>query len=138
MHDFDPDREKRYEEDRQFKIGGEVFTHRPTVRPERMAAYEDMGAEATATNAVEIIDALILAWIDTTDDPTAHDRYRALREREEDPIGGGDLSDVVKWLYRQSTRRPTRAPVSSEDGRETTGTPSTPISSTAPDAASEA
>jgi hypothetical protein len=132
VHDFDEAREARYHADRQFRIGGEVFTHRPTIRPEHMARYEDMGKDTSATEAMEIIDALIIAWIDTSDDPDAHDRYRALRLREDDPIGGGDLSDVVRWLYRQSTRRPTQEPDLSSDGRESTGTISKETSSTEP------
>jgi len=130
MYDFDEDRSARFEADRRFKIGGEVFQHRPGVRPETMAAWEEIGRETSASEAIKITDALMLAWIDTTADPTAHDRYKALRERENDPISGSDLSHVIMWLYRQSSRRPTVAPASSSDGRETTGTTSTETSST--------
>jgi hypothetical protein len=137
MHDFDEARLARYEEDRKFKLGGEIFTHRPAVRPELMAAYEDLGTTATAHEALQVLDDLIVAWIDPTDDPDAVERYHALRAREEDPIGGSDLSQLVSWLYRQSTRRPTSAPTSSEDGRVTTGTNSTDGSSAEPAVASE-
>lgn len=132
MHDFDIDRAARYEEDRTFKIGGETFTHRPTVRPERMAAYEEMPLDITATEATKLTDDLIVAWLDTTNDPDAVDRYRKLREREDDPIGGGDLSDIIRWLYRQSTRRPTQSPAPSSDGSGATGTTSTETSSSEP------
>ena len=137
MQDFDIERAKRWEEDRRFKIGGEVFTHKPTVRPELMTAYEDMAGSATGTEALAIMDALIVGWLDTTEDPEALDRFRALREREDDPLGGGDLSDIVKWLYQNSARRPTTASTSSDAGRTTTGTTSTDGSSPEQDEASQ-
>lgn len=136
MHDFDEERLAKYQEDRSFKLGGETFTHRPTVRPELMAAWEDIANETSATEAVEIMDRLIYAWLDTDADPTVVERFKALRLREEDPIGGGDLSKLVTWLYRQSTRRPTTPPESSSDGSGSNGTTSTEISSTEPAAAS--
>lgn len=132
MHDFDEHRHAKLNEDRRFKIGGEVFTHRPGIRPERMIAWESINAETSAVEALEITDGLIIAWLDTDADPSQEERYRKLREREEDPLSGGDLNSVIMWLYRQSTRRPTGAPTSSSDGRGSTGTESTATSSTAP------
>ena len=137
MQDFDIERAKRYEADRRFKIGGEVFVHKPTVRPDLMIAYEDMARDASAKEALEIMDDLVIGWLDTTDDPDAVERYRELRLRDEDPIGGGDLSDLVKWLYQNSARRPTTASTSSDDGRKITGTSSTDGSSPEQDEASK-
>lgn len=135
MHDFDEERLVKYQEDRKFKLGGEEFTHRPTVRPELMAEWEDITNETTAKEALVLTDRLILAWLDTDADPTAVKRFKALRERETDPIGGGDLSKLVTWLYRQSTRRPTTTPEPSSAGSGSTGTTVTGISSTEPAAA---
>jgi len=137
LQDFDIERAKRYEADRRFKIGGEVFVHKPTVRPDLMIAYEDMARDASAKEALEIMDDLVIGWLDTTDDPDAVERYRELRLRDEDPIGGGDLSDLVKWLYQNSARRPTTASTSSDDGRKITGTSSTDGSSPEQDEASK-
>jgi hypothetical protein len=136
MHDFDIDREARWQADRQFKLGGEVFTHRPGVRPELMAEWEGIDANTSAVDALAITDRLIKAWIDTTDDPDAVKRFEVLRQREEDPISGGDLSTLIFWLYRQSTRRPTEPSTSSDNGHGTTGAPSTATSSTEPEPAS--
>jgi hypothetical protein len=138
MHDFDIDREARYQEDRKFKLGGEIFTHRPGIRPELMADWEGISATTSAQEAIEITDRLVIAWIDPTDDPTAVERYKTLRQREEDPISGGDLSTLIFWLYRQSTRRPTEQSTSSDNGHETTGTTSTATSSSEPEPASAA
>lgn len=137
MQDFDIERAKRYEADRRFKIGGEVFVHKPTVRPDLMIAYEDMARDASAKEALDILDDLVIGWLDTTEDPGAVERYRELRLRDEDPIGGGDLSDLVKWLYQNSARRPTTASTSSDDGRKITGTSSTDGSSPEQDEASK-
>lgn len=136
MQDFDIDRQARWHADRQFKLGGEVFTHRPGVRPELMAEWEGIDASTSAVEALAITDRLIKAWIDTTDDSTAVKRFEALRQREEDPISGGDLSTLIFWLYRQSTRRPTEPSTSSDNGHGTTGESSTEISSTEPAVAS--
>lgn len=130
MHDFDVDRAAKYEQDRSFKIGGEKFIHRPSVRPELMADWEDISTTTPAREVLAITDALIVAWLDTDADPTGPDRYKALRQRDSDPIGGGDLSALVTWLYRQSTRRPTVPPSPSSDGSGATGTTSTATSST--------
>lgn len=136
MHDFDPARAERYHEDRQFKLGGEIFTYRPGVKPEKMAAYEDLDLTATAEETLRVVDDLIVSWLDTNDDPTAVERWRAIREREDDPITGKDISDLAVWLYAQTTRRPTQQPSPSGDGSETTGTTSTDGSSPEPVAAS--
>jgi hypothetical protein len=134
MHDFDRDREQRHSADRQFKIGGEVFTRRPAVRPEAMTAYEDLTPGASASEAVEVIDNLILAFLE----PSDHERYRALREREEDPLNVTDLNDLVRWLIIETTRRPTQQPSPSTAGSEPTGIRSMENSSSEQDAASAA
>ena len=138
MHDFDIDREHRYEGDRKFKIGGEEFQHRAGVRPELQQAWEEMPPETRGSEALKITDELIMAWLDVDADPTGPDRWRKLRERDTDPITTRDINNLVVWLYTQSTRRPTEPPSSSEDGRGETGQTSTATSSTEPVAASTA
>ena len=136
MRDFDLERRERYEVDRTFRIGGETFVRKPAVRPEVMLAYEDMSMEATAADSLEVVDQTILSFIEDTDG--AHDRYRALRERDEDPVSIRDLNGLVVWLIAESTKRPTSALSLSEPGREPTGTTSKETSSTEPAEASAA
>lgn len=130
MHDFDIDRAHRFEGDMKFKIGGEVFAHRPAVRPEVQQAWEEIDKNTTGAEALEITDNLIVAWLDTDQDPTAETRWRELRARETDPISQRDLTSLIVWLYSQSTRRPTEPLSSSEGGRGATGTSLTATSST--------
>jgi hypothetical protein len=138
LHDFDIDRQYRHEGDRQFKLGGEVFTHRGGIRPEVQQQWEEMPAETPGSEALKITDALIVAWLDTDADPTGPERFRKLRERESDPITGRDINNLIVWLYTQSTRRPTEPLSSSEDGRGETTPTSTATSSTEPVEASAA
>ena len=133
-HDFDIARRERAEEDREFTLGGETFVRKPAVRPEVMIAYEDMTVEHSAAESLKVIDTLILAFLEDVDD--AHDRYRALRARDDDAVNVRDLNEVIRWLIMESTKRPTSALSLSTGGRAENGTPSTAISSIGPAKAS--
>lgn len=75
-----------------------------------------------------LLDATMVALIEAGDD--AHGRYRAIRERVEDPLEVADLMAVIKWVTEVDTGRPTGAPDGLPPGREATaGTSSTPASS---------
>lgn len=127
MKDFDEERAARYEGDREFQIGGEKFVRRASVRPEVLMAVDDLDAGAPGHEMLKSIDGVILAFIESTDD--AHDRYRTLRERDDDPVNMADLNAVVRWLVSEMTGRPMPAPSLSEDGRAPNGTGSTDGSS---------
>lgn len=121
---FDEARQARAEADRSFVIGGETFVRKVGVRPEVIAAYDAIDAEGSPSETLNSIDSVILDMVEDTDD--AHKRYRALRERAEDPITLADLTDLVAWLIEEETgRTPTRQPSSSPAGpprRKTTTT----------------
>lgn len=131
MKNFDLDlkREERSQRDRTFQIGGEHFVMRVGVRPEVLAAYDDLTEESTAVDGINVMDEVILSHIE--DINGAHDRWRELRTRDDDPVTVDDLAALVEWLLAEQTGRPTQRPSASGRGPENppTGTPSTVVSS---------
>jgi hypothetical protein len=120
VKNFDERRKQRAEADRLFQIGGETFVMRAGVRPEALTPYENLTPEAGASEALAVIDDLIVEFIEDNDD--AHSRYRNLRERSDDPITMQDLQELTKWLVEQQTGRPTVPPSPSTASPATTGT----------------
>jgi hypothetical protein len=127
VKDFDQDlaRADRASRDRSFKIAGEEFTRRVAVRPEVLEEWSRLGADEAETTGFQILDRVIFSLIE----PDGHDRWRQLREREQDPITYKDLQEVTAWLVAEETGRPTAAPSPSTAGREQPGTTSTEDSS---------
>lgn len=130
MKNFDETRTERRSslEDRTFQLGGEVFVIRQAIKPEWMVPYEDLDpVENTSGDFVRTIDDLICAVIEPNDDAVI--RYRALREREEDPVDIEDLHALVRWMIETATGRPTGQRDGSSPSRTSTGTESTVDSS---------
>ncbi len=128
MKDFDAEWAGRdSEENRRFKVRGEEFVRRVTVRPEVLFPTDDADAVRDDAGAYARVDAQILAMIEDTDD--GHARYRALREREHETLGYRDIRDLKEWLLYEFTGLPTFAPSSSGNGRGSSGTGSTARSS---------
>jgi len=130
--DFDDHRRKKAEatrKEREFILGGEPFTARATVRPEAFAAWDSLNMEeATPTEILKTADDTILQMIEKKDG--AHDRYRAVRERDDDDaIGLEDLTDLIQWLVEVQSGRPTEPPSDSGPSPSETGTSSTADSS---------
>lgn len=114
MKDFDQVREERRQADRSFKIGGETFVRKVGVRPEVLAEYEKLEETTAATETLELIDGIVVDLIEDADG--GHDRYRALRQREEDPLSLADMQEMVQWLVEEETGRPTQPPSPSTRG----------------------
>jgi hypothetical protein len=129
MKDFDTDRAPRSVEDRTFQIGGEVFVMRTAIRPEVLAAYEDLDIEsAKSADTLKVIDELIVSCIEPAD--AGHDRYARLRTRDDDPITITDLVTLASYLVEGVTgRSPTQPSSPSISGPERTGTTLTADSS---------
>ena len=127
MQNFDEKRQQRQEADRGFQIGGETFVVRSGVRPEVLAQYETIREGMAAAEVLTTLDDLVLQSIEDADG--GHDRYRALRERDDDPLTLEDLTALTEWLVEQHAGRPTRRPSRSTNGRRRTGTTSTEGSS---------
>lgn len=132
MKNFDDHRKKKDEAtraQREFQLGGETFTARARVRPEAFMEWDSMDmANTPASEILVMADKTILDLIEKKDD--AHARYRALREREEDPLNLEDLTDLIQWLVEvQSGGRPTEPSPDSSSSPEETGTRSTEDSS---------
>lgn len=117
MKDFDEVREARRNADRTFQIGGELFVRKVGVKPEVIAAYDQINMGMGASETLEMIDQVVLDMIDNDGTATAdgdtivrvgedgHARYTALREREEDPLSLADMQDLVGWLIEEETSR---------------------------------
>jgi hypothetical protein len=129
MKNFDTDRKSREipAEERAFTLGGESFIARSTVRPEALTKWDAIAEDMSVTDILTATDETILALIEDTDN--GHERYRALRQREEDPLGVNDLVEVGKWLVEVQTGRPIEPPSDSTDSPPSPGTNSTEESS---------
>lgn len=136
MKNFDTDREERrraaLEAERGFQIGGETFLRAIEVKPDSLAPMDRMRpAKRDATGKVieagsgigedvAAIDEVILAMIDPVDG--SHERYLALRARDEDILTLEDLRALSEWLLEQTTLRPTLPPSPSTQPPVTAGT----------------
>lgn len=137
---FDDHRQKKAEAtraQREFVLGGEPFTARASVRPEAFMEWDSLDMENTPPAVIlQTADNTILTMIEKKDD--AHNRYRAVREREDDAISLDDLVELIQWLveFQSGTKedgetpsRPTEPSSASATSQGETGTPSTPDSS---------
>lgn len=80
---------------------------------------------STMTDVLNAIDTTVLAMTETE----CHERYKVIRQREDDPLVIDDLHQVVEWMIEESTRRPTGPPSSSTGTPAPTGATSTDDSS---------
>lgn len=135
MKNFDEVREARKSADRTFQIGGELFVRKVGVKPEVIAAYDQINMGMGATETLNMIDEVVLDMIEdggaavvdgdsiTTVGADGHARYRAIRERDEDVISLADMQDLVAWLIEEETSRtPTQLPSPSPPGPVATAT----------------
>lgn len=126
MRDFDQERRAREEQDRSFIIGGETFVRRASVRPEAIAEFDAIDTATKPADVLRIADDALLGMIEAE----GHDRWRTLRQREEDAVNLGDILAVVEWLIEaQVERTPTQQPSPSTAGRGRTAAKSTDGSS---------
>jgi hypothetical protein len=128
VKNFDDHRKKKDEAtraEREFQLGGEQFTAKARVRPEAFMEWDSMDMEETPASEILVMaDRTILSLIEKKDG--AHDRYRAVRENEEDPLSLEDLTDLIQWLVEvQSGGRPTEKSSGSSTSPDETGTNST-------------
>jgi len=124
MQDFDLGRQQ----EREFRIAGETFRCAGGVRPEELLEWVEVRPDTAPVDALAATDRLIVSFLHGDE----IDRWKALRERDTDPITMRDLNELAKWLVANETGRPTEAPSDSSNGRASTGTPSTETSSTEP------
>lgn len=125
MKNFDTDRKTREipVEERTFQLGGETFVARSSVRPEALTKWDSISDDMNVTDVLKATDDTILALIEDGDN--AHERYTALRAREDDPLTVPDLVEVGTWLVEVQTGRPTEPPTASTASLSTPGTKST-------------
>src|SRR5512146_1138813 len=104
MRDFDSE---YLIDDREFKVGGEVFKWR-YVRPEVIAAWEDEPVSDKSADALRSTDDRIKLFLDASNG--AAERWDALRAREDNPVTMGELNAILMWLVEVQTDRPTQPP----------------------------
>ena len=98
--------------DREFRVQDEVFKWRD-VRPEVLSSFE-VDTNGDDPNAVwSLMDRQILLFIE--DD--GHERWAALRAREDSPVTIGQMNALLTWLMEEQTGRPTESPSPSAPGR---------------------
>lgn len=100
-------------EERTFVVRGETFRWRD-VRPEVLTAMGSaIGDDTDPNNIWKAQDEQILLFIHDED----HDKWKALREREEDPVTVRQFNAILEWLVSEQTDRPTPTPSPSASGR---------------------
>lgn len=121
MKDFDQERQYRSDRDRDFKIAGQHFRARSSVRPEVLMPFSEIDGTTDGAEVLKVIDDLVLNMIEPNDD--AHARWRQVRELEGDEaVSLGDLQDLAEWLSEVQMARPSERPGDSSSGPGTTGT----------------
>lgn len=117
-------RAERAARDRSFELGGETFTHRPSVPMEAMADYYDMAAGIRVVNnqeAIEIIDATVVAFLEEGQE----EKWLKVRKNPDHALSVQDCHQLIEGLLEAATGRPTLPPSDSSDGQESNGTTST-------------
>jgi hypothetical protein len=111
--DLDEQRRERPSEVR-IMLGGETFRARTTVRPEATLPWDDFyeGEDTSMRRQIEVADQVIMEFLISDD----HDKWRALRAREEDPIGTADIIRFVRALQEAAADRPTEPSGDSSTG----------------------
>lgn len=131
MHNFDVERETRLQGDRTFQIGGQTFTYRPSVAPEKLIRWAEMSVDTPEMEAIEIIDETVVAFLE---DGQA-EKWKAVRNPDlPNPLNANDISGLVKWLMEEQTGRPTSPSSASTTGSGNgapgtilTGVPDSPV-----------
>ena len=98
--------------DRELTVGGEQF-HWRDVRPEVLTSFEPSEVDGDENAAWRLMDDQILLFLAADE----HDKWRALRAREENPVTIQQLNAILLWLMEQQTGRPTVTPSPSAPGR---------------------
>jgi hypothetical protein len=114
------------DDDLEFIIGGEKFTM-IYVRPEVLAAIAadaDDADDKPFSQTLADNDAQIKLFLR----PEDHERWDALRAREENPVTQRQLNELITYLVEVQTGRPTLPPSPSPPGAGATA----PTSSAAP------
>jgi hypothetical protein len=110
------------QQDLDFQIGGETF-HMKTVRPEVLASWEDAPIPENSADALKVLDERLLIFLDNGNGQ--HERWKALREREDNALSMGQLRAVLEWMVEVQSTLPTEPPSPSARGRGKTATSST-------------
>jgi len=129
MKNFDEERQHRAERDRSFTIGGETFTYRASVAPEKMAAWNEAVTGEVSLGErkwLELYDETILGMLE----PGQEEKWASVRNPDLDvPINLRDLTDLMEWLLAEQSGRPTESPSDSSETAGETATDSTEHSS---------
>lgn len=130
MRNFDEERaEVTPVAERQFTLGGHVFTRRDRVRPEALAQIEDAGMAGSSSDVLVELDKGVLMFLEDDE----KEAYTKVRTDEKNPVSLRDLQALSEWLVEEETKLPTTAPSASTDGRSTTPS-SSPEQSSLPEA----
>ena len=114
-------------EDLSFVLGGETFTM-VYVRPEVLASWEDEEDPETALESLARADEKIKLFLRAAD----HERFDALRARDENPVTSEQLNALLRWMIEVQTGRPTVPLSPSDSGLGSTEATSTDDSPSAP------
>jgi hypothetical protein len=132
MKDFDAEREERLAvraarfegRDRSFKLGGEVFEFRLFVAFSVIEATFSVDDDTAPSLLSDRLNKALPQLIEPGENDEALARLETIKEKVE----LADFQNAVFWILEQFVQRPTSAPSSSGDGRESTGTNSTETS----------
>lgn len=145
-NNFDTKRRERLQRDRTFIVGGETFEYKPSVAPEAILRWSKMTggdyvlrdedgvprldskgdpiSTLSEEDAIAIFDETILAFLETGQT----EKWRKVRAADvQNPLNVADMTEIVHWLFKEQSGRPTGQPSDSSSGSggqdETTSTP---------------
>jgi hypothetical protein len=98
--------------EREFTVRGEKFTFKD-ASPEVLSSFEIIVNGDDENSVWKSIDAQIVLFLEEKD----HERWYALRAREDEPVTIKQLNAVLRWLMEEQTGRPTQPPSTSGSGR---------------------
>lgn len=113
---------KELPEDRQFEIGGELFSFRYPHWTETAELFdEELTPESASQNGdfsfkidTELAIKRIPIFLDTAND--SHKRFRSLVARKTDPVPRHQIVQLYRWLLQVTSGLPTSPPSESESG----------------------
>lgn len=114
---------KELAEDRQFEIGGELFSFRYPHWSETAELFDeevkpsengDSPEEFSFKADTEVAIKRIPIFLDPVND--SHKRFKTLVNRKTDPVPRHQIVQLYRWLLQVTSGLPTNPPSSSEDG----------------------
>jgi len=93
----------------RFRIGADEFQARPMISAQRMVQLAEMGEKIDAAEGMVKLS-IFTEVFELALYPESLERFRARLYDDDNPIGMGQVGQVIEWLIEQYAGRPTPPP----------------------------